>query len=150
MDKYQAVFRVVLIIFSVIVITRALFTVQQESQALTINPMQNCIIKAATPVRVKYNDYPNKNCINSKLRINEPFGIYTPRDGFMKWEILYRAHDCNFNYFHHLKCNITALMPRISTSVEINVWENCSFKYIVNQRQARKYLPDEQIMWQQP
>lgn len=129
MDKKRASCYQILLLVAT---ASAIFTDQQMSQPLTINPMMNCAIRAAKPVKIVYNDFSNSNCINAKLRINEPFGLYTPRDGFVKWETLYGAFDCEFNYFYHYKCNITAVIPKIENSLEFDIWNNCSWRYTVD------------------
>lgn len=98
-------------------------------------PIQNCEVKAANPIRFYLNDYANGNQINAKLRVNQPFGLYTNRDGFIKWETLFRARDCNYNYLHHVYCNIVTALSPIETSFELNIWRNCSWNYAINRRQ---------------
>lgn len=106
--------------------------INQDNSELNLSPTQNCEIKAAKPVRIQYNDYINNNRINLKVRINQPFGFYTARDGYIKWETLLQAQDCNYNYFHHMRCNIVALLSYIETSLELNVFENCTWNYVIN------------------
>lgn len=125
----------------------ATFTHQETSQDLTIHPMQSCEIRAALPIKIRYHDYPNGNCINSKIRSNQPFGLYTSLKGFVKWETLHRAFDCNLNYFHHSKCNITTRLPQIEESLELNVWRNCSWDYVVRQRPVNRHFEMDTQNW---
>lgn len=106
--------------------------INEDKSELNLNPTQACEIKAAKPIRIQYNDYVNNNHINSKVRVNQPFGFYTARDGYIKWETLLQAIDCNHNYYHHLKCNIVALLSPIETSLELNVFKNCTWNYVIN------------------
>lgn len=102
------------------------------------NLVQNCEPRAAIPVRFTYNDHSNGNGIYAKLRIDQPFGLYTARDGYMKWETLYQSSNCNLNRFSHVNCNITINIPYIEQSFELNIWQNCSWNYIINRMPSRR------------
>lgn len=128
-----------IVIFITTSITKATFTYQSISKEA--KPMQNCIIRPATPIKIKFIDHVNENCINSKIRINEPFGLYTMRDGFIKWETLHRAQNCAVNYFHHLNCNIIASLPQIEHSLELEIWRNFTWKFKVKQKPRDKQHP---------
>lgn len=101
---------------------------------------RNCTVKAAAPIQVRYVDQSQNNCISGNLRVNQPFGLYTSRNGYLKWETLLRAQDCNSNYFYHAKCNIITWLPHVHSSLHLRVWRNCTWRYIVNQPAARRLL----------
>lgn len=128
--SFIRLFCYILLIFSVVTtIAKATFSNQLLPQNLEVKQTRNCLIRSAIPIQIQYNDYVNQNCIHSKIRVNEPFGFYTLRDGSIKWETLFQASDCLVNHFHHSRCNITTSLPSIQRSLELNIWRNCSWNY---------------------
>lgn len=110
--------------------SEAVVNSQNQNQASAAFPV--CAIHAAVPVKIKYTDYSTNNCLNGKIRINQPFGLYINRNGVLKWETLLTAQDCSANYFHHSKCNIVIVLPHVQTKFTMTVWRNCTWKYIIN------------------
>lgn len=108
------------------------------SAAVPKGNFHECEIQAAAPIQIRYIDQSHNNCISGNLRVNQPFGLYTSLSGYLKWETLFRAQDCHANYFYHAKCNIITWLPHVHRSLNLRVWNNCTWRYIVNQPVARR------------
>lgn len=100
------------------------------NQPLSRGNVQNCIIIAAVPKQIKFMDYVNNNCINGKLKINQPFGLHNSENGFIKWED-------GTGKGTAIRTVINTSLPHVENSLELRVWRNCSWKYVVTQLAGR-------------
>lgn len=108
-----------------------------------VQSFSKCSVRAAVPVNLRVNEYSTNNCMRGKIRNNQPFGLYIQRDGVLKWDTLHSARYCQRNYFHHVRCNIIAVIPQIENSLDLRAWRSCSWRYIVNQPVVRLRLTDD-------
>ena len=104
-------------------------TVFVSQAAVTSNSIRDCQVTHAVPIEIKYMDYFQENYINAKIRVNEPYGIYTSLNGFIKMETIWRSDNCGINRIHHARCNLTTELPHVDT-LEITIWNNCTWNYV--------------------
>lgn len=128
-----------MIVLATLIIAASSIVSETESEDLTVSNIETCQVSPALPIHIEYIDQRNNNCIKAKLRINQPFGIYTPLNGFMKWETLHRARICEYNYIHQAACNITTVVPRAGASFKFVIFQNCTWRFEVQQRETRQH-----------
>lgn len=128
-----------MILIAIFITTVKCIVSETELEDLTISNIESCQISPAEPINIEYIDLKNNNCIKAKLRINQPFGIYTPLNGFVKWETLHRARICDYNYIHQAACNITTIVPRAEETFKFFIFKNCTWKFEIQHRENRHH-----------